>query len=148
MIINQQTGREIFPDENPIGKRITFGNTDQNQQPVWFEIVGVVASIRSLELREEPESEIYFSSLQDYWPAMSLVVRSSVEPASLAGSVRQIVNEVDKSVPVSQVKTMDRVVSESITQPRFNLFLLVLFSTVAMLLSAAASTVSLLTRSR
>jgi putative ABC transport system permease protein len=56
---------------------------------------------------------------------------------SLSGSLRQIVNEVDKSVPVSSVKTMDHVVSESITQPRFNLFLLGLFSTVAMLLSAA-----------
>ena len=137
MIINQQTAREIFPDENPVGKRITFGNVDQNQQPVWFEIVGVVANVRSLELREESQSEIYFSSLQDYWAAMSLVVRSTVEPASLSAAVRQAVNEVDKSVPVSQVKTMDKVVSESITQPRFNLFLLVLFSTVAMLLSAA-----------
>jgi putative ABC transport system permease protein len=137
MIVNQQTAREIFPDENPIGKRITFGNTDQNQQPVWFEIVGVVADVRSLELREESQSEIYFSSLQDYWPAMSLVVRSSVEPSSLSGSIRQVVNEVDKSVPVSEVKTMEHVVSESITQPRFNLFLLGLFSTVAMLLSAA-----------
>jgi len=137
MIINQQTAREIFPDENPIGKRITFGNTDQNKQPVWFEIVGVVADVRSLELREESQPEIYFSSLQDYWPAMSLVVRSTVEPSSLAGSVRQVVNEVDKSVPVSEVKTMEHVVSESITQPRFNLFLLGLFGTVAMLLSAA-----------
>jgi putative ABC transport system permease protein len=137
MIVNQQTVREIFPDENPIGKRITFGSVDQNRQPIWFEIVGVVANVRSLELREESTPEIYFSALQDYWPAMSLVVRSNVEPASLAGSVRQVVSEVDKSVPVSQVKTMDRVVSESITQPRFNLFLLVLFSTVAMLLSAA-----------
>ena len=81
--------------------------------------------------------ELYFSALQELWPAMSIVVRSSVEPASLSGSLRQIVNEVDKSVPVSSVKTMDHVVSESITQPRFNLFLLGLFSTVAMLLSAA-----------
>jgi len=137
MIVNQQTVREIFPDENPIGKRITFGSVDQNRQPIWFEIVGVVANVRSLELREESQAEIYFSSLQDYWPAMSLVVRSTVEPSSLAASVRQVVNDVDKSVPVSQVKTMDRVVSESITQPRFNLFLLGLFSTVAMLLSAA-----------
>ncbi len=136
MIINQQTAHEIFPGENPVGKRITFGNVD-NGQPRWFEIVGVVANVRSLELREEAQAEIYFSSLQDYWPAMSLVVRSSVEPESLSGSIRQVVNDVDKSVPVSQVKTMDHVVSESITQPRFNLFLLGLFSTVAMLLSAA-----------
>jgi putative ABC transport system permease protein len=136
MIINQQTSHEIFPGENPVGKRITFGNVD-NGQPRWFEIVGVVANVRSLELREEAQAEIYFSSLQDYWPAMSLVVRSSVEPESLSGSIRQVVIDVDKSVPVSQVKTMDHVVSESITQPRFNLFLLGLFSTVAMLLSAA-----------
>jgi putative ABC transport system permease protein len=137
MIINQQTAREIFPGENPVGKRITFGNTNQNGQPVWYEIIGVVGNVRSIELREEPESEIYFSTLQDSWPAMSLVVRSSVEPESLSGAIRQVVNDVDKSVPVSQVKTMEHVVSESITQPRFNLFLLSLFSTVAMLLSAA-----------
>ena len=137
MIVNQQLVHEVFPDENPIGKRITFGSTDANNQPYWFEIVGVVGNVRSLELREQPTAELYFSALQDFWPAMSLVVRSSVEPESLAGSVRQIVNDVDKSVPVSNVKTMDHVVSESITQPRFNLFLLGLFSTVAMLLSAA-----------
>jgi putative ABC transport system permease protein len=137
VIINQQTVRDIFPGENPIGKRITFGGVDQNQQPLWVEIVGVVASIRSLELREESTAEIYFPATQNFWPAMSLVVRSSVEPESLSRSIRQVVNEMDKSVPVSQVKTMDHVVSESITQPRFNLFLLGLFSTVAMLLSAA-----------
>jgi predicted permease len=137
MIVNQKLAHGIFPDENPVGKRITFGNTDERQQPVWFEIVGVVANVRSLELREEPSPELYFSVLQDPWSTMSLVVRSSVEPSSLSASVRQIVNEVDKSVPVSDVKTMDHVVSESITQPRFNLFLLALFSTVAMLLSAA-----------
>jgi putative ABC transport system permease protein len=137
MIVNQRLVDEEFSGENPIGKRITFGGTDSNKQPVWFEIVGVVANVRSLELREEPTAEVYFASLQDYWPAMSLVVRSNVDPANLSASVRQIVNEVDKSVPVSNVQTMDHVVSASITQPRFNLFLLGLFSTVAMLLSAA-----------
>ena len=137
MMVNQKLVRDIFSDEDPIGKRITFGNFDSNQQPIWWEIVGVVANVRSVELREEPMPELYFSFGQDYWPAMSIVVRSSVEPSSLSGSLRQIVNEVDKSVPVSGVKTMDHIVSESITQPRFNLFLLGLFGTVAMLLSAA-----------
>jgi putative ABC transport system permease protein len=136
MIVNQKLADEEFSGENPIGKRITFGSTNNNQ-PVWFEIVGVVANVRSLELREEPTAEVYFASLQDYWPAMSLVVRSNVDSPNLSASVRQIVNEVDKSVPVSNVQMMDHVVSASITQPRFNLFLLGLFSTVAMLLSAA-----------
>jgi putative ABC transport system permease protein len=137
MIVNEELAQTIFPGENVIGKRITFGNVDDNQQPVWWEIVGVAANVRSLELREEPESELYFSASQTIWPSMSLVVRSSVEPGSLSGSVRQIVNEVDKSVPVSSVQTMEHIVSQSITQPRFNLFLLGLFSAVAMLLSAA-----------
>ena len=136
MIVNQKLADENFAGENPIGKRITFGNMNNNQ-PVWFEIVGVVANVRSLELREEPTPELYFASLQDYWPAMSLVVRSNGNTPSLSASVRQIVNEIDKSVPVSNVQMMDHVVSSSITQPRFNLFLLGLFSTVAMLLSAA-----------
>jgi len=136
MIVNQKLADEEFAGENPIGKRITFGNINNNQ-PVWFEIVGVVANVRSLELREEPTAELYFASLQDYWPAMSLVVRSNADSPGLSASVRQIVNEIDKSVPVSNVQMMDHVVSASITQPRFNLFLLGLFSTVAMLLSAA-----------
>jgi putative ABC transport system permease protein len=90
-----------------------------------------------VELREEPNPELYFSAQQDLWPAMSLVIRSTIEPSSLSASVRQAVNEVDRSVPVADVKTMDHVVSESITQPRFNLFLLGLFGAVAMVLSAA-----------
>ena len=137
MMVNQQLVNQIFPDENPIGKRITFGGTDANGQPRWFEIIGVVANVRSLELREEPNPELYFSAQQDLWPSMSLVVRSTVEPSSLSASVRQVVNDVDRSVPVADVKPMDHIVSESITQPRFNLFLLGLFGAVAMMLSAA-----------
>ena len=136
MIVNQQVAEEIFPGENPVGKRITFGGMTDGQ-PRWFEIVGVVANVRSVELREAPTAELYFSARQDLWPAMSLVVRSTVEPGSLSASVRQAVNEVDRSVPVADLKTMDHIVSESITQPRFNLFLIALFGAVAMVLSAA-----------
>ena len=59
---------------------------------------------------------------------MSIVIRSTVEPASIAGSVRQVVTEVDRTVPVSDVETMEHIVSSSVTQPRFNLFLLAFFS--------------------
>jgi len=137
ILINQVLAQNDFAGENPIGKRITFGGVDPQQQPVWFEIVGVTANVRSIELREAPEAELYFSARQSPFVNMSVVIRSSVEPTSLAGSLRQIVQEVDKTVPVSDVKTMDHIVSESVTQPRFNLFLLGLFSTVALLLSVA-----------
>jgi len=137
MIVNQELADRVLPGENPIGKRIGFGSPDPNQQPIWWEIVGVAADVRSLELREEPGSELYFSVLQNPFEGMSLVIRSHGEPSGLSAAVRQVVAEVDKSVPVSNVQTMDHIVSQSITQPRFNLFLLALFSTVAMLLSAA-----------
>jgi putative ABC transport system permease protein len=104
---------------------------------VWWEIVGVAANIRSLELREEATPEFYLSSLQDSFSNMFLVVRTSSEPTSVAASVRRAAAEVDKSAAVSDVRTMERIVDEAVTQPRFNLFLLGLFSGIALLLSAA-----------
>ncbi len=137
MIINQALARRDFPNVNPIGKRINLGGNDPKGQPIWWEIVGVTANVRSLELREEAAPEFYLSALQDTFAGMSVVVRTAVEPASLAPEVRRIVAEVDKSAPVSEVKTMEHIVDESVTQPRFNLFLLGLFGGIALLLSAA-----------
>jgi putative ABC transport system permease protein len=137
MIVNQALADQDFPGESAIGKRINFGNTDSNNQPVWFEIVGVTANVRSLELREEPTAELYFSSEQDPWDEMSLVVRSTGDPDSVAGALRQVVTDVDRTVPISDVQTMKQIVSTSVTQPRFNLFLVALFSVIALLLSAA-----------
>src|SRR4029078_9110212 len=122
MIVNQVLAEQNFPVYDPIGKRFAFRGAESNQVD-WFEIVGVVANVRSLELRQEPMAELYFASYQDAFPSMSFVVRSSVEPESVAGSIRQAVADVDRTVPVSDVKTMEHIVSTSVTQPRFNLFL-------------------------
>ncbi|HSB29874.1 MAG TPA: ABC transporter permease [Pyrinomonadaceae bacterium] len=137
MIVNQALAEQNFPGESAVGKRINFGNTDNNNQPVWFEIVGVATNVRSLELREEPIAELYLTSYQDPWPEMSLVVRSNIDPESLAGAVRQAVTDVDPTVPVSNFESMEHIVSTSVTQPKFNLFLIALFSVIALLLSAA-----------
>lgn len=137
IIVNQALARRDFSNVNPIGKRINLGGNDPKGQPIWFEIVGVTADVRSLELREEATPEFYLSALQDIFAGMSVVVRTAVEPASLAPEVRRIVAEVDNSAPVSEVKTMEHIVHESVTQPRFNLFLLGLFGGIALLLSAA-----------
>jgi putative ABC transport system permease protein len=137
LIVNQALAERDFPGENPIGKRVTFGDVDNNNQPQWCEIVGVVANVRNIQLQENPEPELYFSALQNPFSQMSLVIHSSVEPGSLSSSVRHVVNDVDKSVPVSEVATMEHIVSESITQPRLNLSLLGVFSAIALLFSAA-----------
>jgi putative ABC transport system permease protein len=137
VLVNQALANHDFPNESPVGKRINLGNTDAQGQPIWWQIVGVVADIRSLELREAAVPEFYLSTLQDSVGSMFVVARTSVEPTSLAGAVRQAASEVDKSAAVSDVKTMERIVNDSVTQPRFNLFLLGLFSSIALLLSAA-----------
>jgi len=136
LMINQALAQRDFPNEDPIGKRVTFGGPTV-QPVVWFEIVGVTANVRSLELSEEAPPELYFPFKQNPFENMAIVVRSSVEPGSIAPALRQVVAEVDRTVPISEVQTMEHVVSESVTQPRFNLFLLGLFGSIALLLSAA-----------
>jgi len=137
LLVNQSLAQQNFGGENVVGKRINFGRTDSNQQPVWLEIVGVVADVKNQELKEQPEPEVYFSTQQSPFEAMSIVIRSTVEPNSIAAAVRQAVNEVDKTVPIADIETMDRIVTESVMQPRFNMVLLGLFSAIALLLSAA-----------
>jgi putative ABC transport system permease protein len=137
IIVNQALARQNFPNEDPIGKRINFAGLEREGQPVWFQVIGVVADIRNLELREAASPEFYFSFRQDVWPGMSLAIRTSVEPESVASAVRLAVAEVDRSAPVSQIQTMQQRVSETVTQPRFNVFLLGIFGAIALLLSAA-----------
>jgi predicted permease len=137
VIVNQALARRDFPGESAIGKRINLGNTDAQGQPVWSEIVGVASDVRSLELREEAMPEFYLSAQQDSFANMFVVVRTSIEPTSIAASIRKAAAEVDKTASVSDIKTMDNIVSAAVTQPRFNVFLLGLFSGIALLLSAA-----------
>ena len=137
VVINQAAAASSFPGESPVGKRIGFGATDRNNQPVWFEIVGVVANVRSIELQEEPQPEVYLSSLQDTFSEMSFVIRTQIEPAGLTAAVREAVQDVDPSQPVASIRTMESIVSEAVTQPRFNLTLLGIFGGIALILSAA-----------
>jgi putative ABC transport system permease protein len=136
MIVNEALARRDFQNENPVGRRLSLG-ADAQGRPVWWEIVGVARDVRSIELREEAAPEFYLSANQDTFTNMSLVVRTSVEPASISASVRHVTADVDKAAAVSEVSTLEHLVEKAVTQPRFNLFLLGLFSVIALLLSAA-----------
>jgi len=137
VVINQAAANDNFADDNPIGKRIGFGGTDRNNQPVWFEIVGVIANVRSLELQEEPLPEVYLSSYQDAFAGMSFVIRAQIEAAGLVTAAREAAQDVDRAQPVAEIRTMEDIVSESVTQPRFNATLLGIFGGIALILSAA-----------
>jgi putative ABC transport system permease protein len=137
IIINQALARQNFVNENPVGKRINLAGVERDGQPIWFQVIGVVGDVRNLELREEASPEFYFTYRQDVWAGMSLAIRTSVEPESVVSAVRFAVAEVDRTAPVSQIQTMEQRLSESVTQPRFNVFLLGVFGGIALLLSAA-----------
>jgi predicted permease len=137
VLVNQSLVRRDFEGEDPIGKRINIGGTRADGEPFWFEIVGVVADVRNIELNAEPTPEIYTSYLQDPFATMSYVVRSQVEPESLVPAVREAVRQVDKAQPVSNIREMEQIVSEASAQPRFNSLLLGVFAGLALLLAAA-----------
>src|SRR5262249_2649099 len=137
VVINQAVADRDFPGEDPIGKRINFGAVDKNQQPIWREIVGVVASVHNQSLDEAPEPEIYTSELQTPFPYESFVIRTSVEPDSLVQAVRETITSIDRSQPVTDILAMKAVVAESVSQQRFNLTLLSAFAGIALLLSSA-----------
>jgi putative ABC transport system permease protein len=136
LVVNQALARRDFPNEDPVGKRISYG-TGPDGQPIWKEIVGVVADVRSEEPGREAAPEIYASYLQDPFGGVSYVVRTSAEPESLAPGVREAVRALDKAQPVAEVRTMEQLVGQSFAQPRFNSLLLGLFACMALLLAAA-----------
>ncbi|HYP00277.1 MAG TPA: ABC transporter permease [Pyrinomonadaceae bacterium] len=137
VLVNQSLVQRDFAGEDPVGKRINMGGTAPDGQPIWFEIVGVVADVRSIELNTGPVPEIYTSYLQDPFAGMSFVVRSAVEPESLVPAVRETVRQIDKAQPIAEVREMEQIISEVAAQPRFNTLLLSLFAATALLLAAA-----------
>lgn len=136
-IVTESFAKKFFPGENPIGKRITpSGSVDPGEPPV-REIVGVVGDIHLTSLREAAPPQIYMPHQQFAVSGMSLLVRSSINPASLTNSLRNVVAELDKDVPVYRPRLLTEYVSSSIAQPRFNAILVALFAALALLLAAA-----------
>jgi putative ABC transport system permease protein len=132
-MINEAFVRKHWPNENPIGKRIRFyGPLDRAP---WMEVVGVIEDVKhDLNLPVTPE--YYLPHAQDPWNSMVLVARTSVDPASLAGALRQQVWAIDKDQPVFDVKTMQEVRSGSVVLYSFSSVMLGIFAAVALVLAA------------
>jgi putative ABC transport system permease protein len=136
-IVTQSFASKYFPGEDPIGKRITPGGSVNPGDPPVREIVGVVGDLHLTSLREAAQPQIYLPHEQFAISTMSLFVRSSVSPASLINSLRNVVNELDKDVPLYRPRLLSEYFSSSIAQPRFNAILVALFAGLALLLAAA-----------
>jgi len=132
VIINQSFARRFFTNEDPLGKRLDIGDGYNRMR----EIVGVVGDAKSNTLKEPAPAEMYVVYLQRPWQWIRYAVRTSAEPESLAPAVRAAVWGVDKDIPINDLKTMERLIAETTTEPRFYLILLSVFAAVALILSA------------
>lgn len=133
-IIDETMARKYWPDEDPVGKRITFEGGRDN--PRWREIVGIVGHVKHRGLEGESRVQYYIPYQQRPQSSMFLVVRTSGDPSSVAGSVRSSVLSIDRDLPVFRVKTMEQYVSESMTQRRFAMYLFGIFAVIALVLAA------------
>ncbi len=130
-IINYDLARIYFPDEDPLGKRITFDDGGS-----WISIVGVIADVKQLGLDSSAKPEVYFPYLQMTAPSMSIVVRTGSNPLNLVAAMKRQIQEIDKDLPIADVKTMRQLLSESVSGRRFNMLLLAVFAGVALVLAA------------
>jgi putative ABC transport system permease protein len=134
LVINEAMARQYWPNEDPIGGRVSFNSRDN--QPVWREIVGVVKDVRHTALDSEPRPQMYFPFTQFPSALMTLVARTDGDPLSFVAAVRGAVQAIDKDQPVSNIHTMEELLAGSVSQRRFNLLLLTIFAGVALVLAA------------
>jgi putative ABC transport system permease protein len=131
VIINKTMAATFWPNENPIGRRIRPGGTKE-----WCPVIGIVDDVKNAGLDRPAGTELYLPYRQPAGQGnsdMFVVMRAQGgDPRSLAGEVRQQMNEIDPSLPLADVRLMEDVLSRAQARPRFLTLLLTLFSVVAL----------------
>jgi len=133
VLINDAFARKYFAEEDPIGKRIDVG---MFEGPNPTEIIGVVGNVRYENLIEGFEPAVYFPHPELAYSFMTIVVRTAGDPAALGPALRREIRSLDPNQPVSDLRTMDQVMSDTLSRARFNTLLLAVFAGLATLLSA------------
>jgi putative ABC transport system permease protein len=135
VLINETLAKRFWPGEDPVGRRMTYGQPDSNTQ--WLTIVGVVGDTRRVGYEAPVRPETYLPLTQSPSRSMMLVVRGEREPASIVSSVRGVVQALDPNQPIYAVATIDELVRDLTAERRLNTLLFALFAVVAALLAAA-----------
>jgi putative ABC transport system permease protein len=135
VVVSEKTAKHYGPNDDPIGKRLKAGATTSDGP--WRTVIGVVKDVRQNDFIAEPKMQIYFTyrQLRSLMPN-ALVVRTAVDPLSLATSVRNAIWAVDKDQTVANVDSMDHIVAGAVARQRFSMLLLAVFAAVALVLAA------------
>jgi putative ABC transport system permease protein len=129
LIISESLAKKFYPNENPLGQRISFGG------PKSSEIVGVVGDVRDEELESKGRVAIYQPESQNTFNSMFFAVRTAGDPDSLIPGVRAVIRSLDSSLPLDSVGTVDSLVESSLSQRRFAMLLMAVFAALALALA-------------
>jgi putative ABC transport system permease protein len=136
VIVTETFAKQIFPNEDPIGKRIKPGiGTYEDEDSPWREIIAVVGDIRNRSLNTEPKKAYYVPQSQVPFNQLVAVVKTTGEPHSLIPTVTKQVGAMDADIPLFAVKSMPEYLSQSVAAPRFSTTLLTIFAAVALVLT-------------
>jgi len=140
-VINEEMAKQIFPDEDPIGKRIKHGELDYPFP--WMTIVGVVSNVRQLGLENDITPMMYVPYRQvigEYTDVLArnmyLIVKASGRAESIYPALRERVWSLDRDMPISDVKSMNTLIGETIQQPRMRAVVVAIFAGFAVLIAA------------
>jgi len=133
-VISQSLVKKYWPNEDPIGQIIQFGNMDGDFR--LLNVVGVVGDVHDYGIDVAISPTIYANALQRLpSPSLSMVARAQVEPSALVPVMREAVRSLDPQLPL-KFRTLDQVFSSSLDQRRFSLVIFGVFGTTALLLAA------------
>ena len=132
MIVSKNLADKVWPNENPVGKRLML---DYNRGKYAYEVVGVISSLRYYGLKADPRPEVFIPHAQNAYLPMNLVVRTTSDPNRLIEPVKAQVREMDPTQPVSNMRTMDTLISRSVAADRFSMWLLGLLASLALALA-------------
>jgi predicted permease len=133
-LVNQSFAHTNWPDQDPLGKVFIFGDVN-------YKVVGIVGNAHQFGPDADSHIEVYLPSRQ--MQSMSLLIRTNGDPLAMANAVKQQVWAIDKDQPVSQVSSMEEMLSEWIAGRRFTMTLMIAFGIIA-LISAAVGLYSVL----
>jgi putative ABC transport system permease protein len=133
-VINTAMARKFWPSADPIGKQVALA--DPAYPPMT--IVGVVANVKHVSLRETPGPEMYVPFTQKPYPSMLrmyVVLRTRAAPESVLAGVREVVHGLDRDLPIAKLTTLAGLMDNSLAAPRFSMLLLGAFGTLGLLLA-------------
>jgi len=130
VIVNEAFARHFWPNQNPVGKHIVVGRAT-----VPAEVIGVAADIKNKGIDQDTQVQLYLPFPQLPWGDMNLLVRTAVEPRSIISAARAQIAAVDPDQPITHIQTVEEIMDDSRSQPRFTMLLLGVFSATALALA-------------